>query len=140
MTTRRESHHVDRKSLRLVRARSPTSASSRRHAYVSPTRQTARCIGIEDDGEAPPPEQRVEPALLDRIRERADELTVNVQVVPELKRHENGGECFQKAANDQTRGTEMAGPTVAKAISRGRVKELPSGPPPKPTKRRRASK
>lgn len=49
-------------------------------------------IGIEDDADAPPASQCVEPALLDRIRKRVSELTVNVQVVPELKRHENGGE------------------------------------------------
>ncbi len=49
-------------------------------------------IGIEDNAEAPPANQRVEPTLLDRIRKRVGELSVNVQVVPELKRHENGGE------------------------------------------------
>lgn len=49
-------------------------------------------IGIEDDADAPPATQRVDPALLDRIRRRVGELTVNVQVAPELKRHENGGE------------------------------------------------
>lgn len=36
--------------------------------------------------------QRVDPSSLDRIRKRVGELTVNVQVVPELKRHDNGGE------------------------------------------------
>ena len=49
-------------------------------------------IGIEDDADAPPSSQRIDPALLDRIRKRVGELTVNVQVVPELKRHDNGGE------------------------------------------------
>ncbi|MDR0966063.1 MAG: ATP-binding protein, partial [Myxococcales bacterium] len=49
-------------------------------------------IGIEDNADAPPSIQRVDPARLDRIRKRVGELTVNVQVMPELKRHENGGE------------------------------------------------
>ena len=49
-------------------------------------------IGIEDDTDVPPASQRVDPALLDRIGKRGGELTVNVQVVPELKQHENGGE------------------------------------------------
>ena len=49
-------------------------------------------MGIEDDAEAPPADQRIERVLLDRIRKRVGELTVNVQVVPELKCHDNGGE------------------------------------------------
>ena len=89
----RESDHLDRKSLRKV-----TGAS----ANFGELAQDCVCfangaggtllIGIEDDAEAPPANQRIEPALLDRIRKRVGELTVNVQVVPELKRHENGGE------------------------------------------------
>lgn len=34
----------------------------------------------------------MDPALVDRIRKRMTELTVNVQVLPEVHRHENGGE------------------------------------------------
>ena len=49
-------------------------------------------IGIEDDADAPPYDQRVDPSLPDPIRKRIGELTVNVQVAPELKRDENGGE------------------------------------------------
>ncbi len=88
-----ESHHLDRKSLRKV-----TGST----ADFSELAQDCVCfangaggtllIGIEDDGVAPPVDQRVDPGLPDRIRKRVGELTVNVQVVPELKRHENGGE------------------------------------------------
>lgn len=49
-------------------------------------------IGVEDGEHAPPATQRIEPNLLDRIRKRVGELTVNVQVLPELRRHENGGD------------------------------------------------
>jgi ATP-dependent DNA helicase RecG len=93
MTTRRESQHLERKSLRKV-----TGST----ANFSELAQDCVCfangaggtllIGIEDDAVAPPAEQRVDPALLERIRKRVGELTVNVQVAPELKRHENGGE------------------------------------------------
>ncbi len=54
-------------------------------------------IGIEDDAAAPPAEQRVDPAVLDRIRKRVGELTVNTHVVPELKTHANGGEYIELA-------------------------------------------
>ena len=91
--TSRESQHLDQKSLRKVTG--PT-------ADFGELAQDCVCfangaggvllIGIEDDDDAPPAGQRVDPALLDRIRKRIGELTVNVQVAPELKRHENGGE------------------------------------------------
>lgn len=49
-------------------------------------------IGIED-GEALPPEaQRIDAQLLERIRKRVGELTVNVQVAPERREAANGGE------------------------------------------------
>lgn len=49
-------------------------------------------IGIEDGANEPPPDQKIEPELLDRLRKRLGELTVNVQIAPELVRAENGGE------------------------------------------------
>lgn len=49
-------------------------------------------IGIEDDHEAPPISQRIDPGLPDRVRKRVCELTVNVQTRPEIEKHENGGE------------------------------------------------
>ena len=59
-------------------------------------------IGIED-GEAlppvsqrvPPVSQRVSPELLDRLRKRINELTVNVQVLPQLMTAENGGQFIE---------------------------------------------
>jgi ATP-dependent DNA helicase RecG len=88
-----ESQHLDRKSLRKV-----TGGT----ADFSELAQDCVCfangaggtlvIGIEDDADAPPAGQHIEPALLDRIRKRVGEMTVNVQVLPELKVHDNGGE------------------------------------------------
>lgn len=93
MTTPRESQHLDRKSLRKA-----TGAT----ANFSEIAQDCVCfangsggtllIGIEDDADAPPAHQRVELALVEKIRKRVGELTVNVLVAPEIKRHTNGGE------------------------------------------------
>ncbi len=93
VTTERESQHLDRKSLRKV------SGSTANFAELA---QDCVCfangaggtllIGIEDDADAPTPTQRIDPGLLDRIRKRVGELTVNVQVLPELAHHENGGQ------------------------------------------------
>jgi ATP-dependent DNA helicase RecG len=93
MTTDRESHHLDRKSLRKV-----SGPSADFHELAEECVCFANgaggvlLVGVEDDTPFPPPGQRIEPALLDRIRKRIGELTVNVQVLPELKQHENGGE------------------------------------------------
>ncbi len=92
MTTR-ESHTLDRKSLRLVTGAKPDFGElAQACVCFANAAGGTLLIGIEDDAEAPPADQRVEPGLLDRIRKRVGELTVNVQMVPELKRHENSGE------------------------------------------------
>jgi ATP-dependent DNA helicase RecG len=91
-----ESQHLDRKSLRKV-----TGAT----ADFGKLAQDCVCfangaggtllIGIEDDADAPPPEQRVDPALLDHIRKRIGELTVGVTAQPALKHHANGGQFIE---------------------------------------------
>lgn len=49
-------------------------------------------IGIDDGATEPPPDQRIPPDLLDRLRKRVGELTVNVHVLPSLHTADNGGE------------------------------------------------
>lgn len=49
-------------------------------------------IGIEDGATGPPPKQRIPADLLDRIRKRIGELTVNVDVATEVGTDANGGE------------------------------------------------
>lgn len=94
--TARESHALDRKSLRLVTgAKADFDELAQSCVCFANAAGGTLLIGIEDDADAPPAVQRVEPALLDRICKRVGELTVNVQVVPELKRHENGGEYIE---------------------------------------------
>ena len=89
----RESQHLDRKSLRKVTGSTADFGELARDCVCfANSAGGTLIIGIEDDEGAPSAGQRVDPALLDRIRKRIGELTVNVQVVPELQRHENGGE------------------------------------------------
>jgi ATP-dependent DNA helicase RecG len=49
-------------------------------------------IGIEDGEAEPPSDQRVPVNLLDRIRKRVGELTVNVDVAAEVRTSQSGGE------------------------------------------------
>lgn len=89
----RENHHADQKSLRKVLG--PTADWSGLAAdCVCFANASGGClrIGIEDGEELPPADQRIAPSLLEKIRKRVGELTVNVQVAPELVVAENGGE------------------------------------------------
>ncbi len=52
-------------------------------------------IGIEDGETAPPVDQVVPADLLDRLRKRIAELTVNVQALPSLHTASNGGEFVE---------------------------------------------
>jgi ATP-dependent DNA helicase RecG len=88
-----ESQHLDRKSLRMVTTNA-AGFSELAHDCVCFANGAGGQIhiGIEDGQAHPPPGQRIGPSLLDRIRKRIGELTVNVQVLPELHRDEGGGE------------------------------------------------
>jgi ATP-dependent DNA helicase RecG len=88
-----ESEHVDRKSMRKVLgATADFPELAQACVCFANGAGGTLLIGIEDDADTPPATQRVDSLLLERIRKRVGELTVNVQVVPELKQHENGGE------------------------------------------------
>lgn len=99
MTASPESEHLDRKSLRKVTGSTADFSELAQDCvgFANGAGGTL-LVGIEDDAEAPPADQRIDPLLLDRIRKRVGELTVNVQVVPGLKRHENGGEYVALSA------------------------------------------
>lgn len=89
----RESQHLDHKSLRKVAGSTADFGELSQDCIgFANSAGGTLLIGIEDGADAPPANQRIDPALLDRIRKRVGELTVNVQVVPEARRHENGGE------------------------------------------------
>ena len=52
-------------------------------------------IGIEDGDTLPPAGQSIPTDLLDRLRKRIGELTVNVQVLPRIVIAENGGQFIE---------------------------------------------
>ena len=88
-----ETQNLDRKSLRLVSGNTADFSELAKDCVCFANGSGGIIhIGIEDDEVHPSPGQRIDPALLDRIRKRVGELTVNVQVLPELRQGENGGE------------------------------------------------
>jgi ATP-dependent DNA helicase RecG len=93
LPTTSESQYFDRKSLRKVTGPTADFAELARDCVCfANSKGGTLLIGIEDNCNAPPIGQRVDPGLPDRIRKRVCELTVNLQVYPEIKEHGDGGE------------------------------------------------
>ncbi len=79
-------HHVDRKSLRKITGRTADFHELAQDCVCFANGAGGELlVGLEDGEAHPPPAQRVDRALLDQIRKRVAELTVNVEVLPEIR-------------------------------------------------------
>ncbi len=88
-----ERQYFDRKSLRTVVGRSADFPKLAQDCVCFANASGgALWIGIEDGQEHPPADQTINPLLLEQIRKRVGELTVNVEVATDLRRDANGGE------------------------------------------------
>ncbi|WP_024814748.1 ATP-binding protein [Acidovorax sp. JHL-3] len=88
-----EDQHTDLKSLRTVTGKSADWEALARDCVCFANGAGGRLlIGIEDGQALPPAGQVVPPEVLDRLRKRMGELTVNVQALPSVQRAANGGE------------------------------------------------
>lgn len=91
-----EDQHTDLKSLRIVTGKSADWDVLAKDCVCFANGAGGRLlIGIEDGETLPPAIQTVPPELLDRLRKRIGELTVNVQALPSLQRAANGGEFIE---------------------------------------------
>ena len=80
-----EDQHTDLKSLRTVIGKTADWDSLARDCVCFANGAGGRLlIGIEDGEALPPAGQVVPPDVLDRLRKRIGELTVNVQALPSL--------------------------------------------------------
>ncbi len=61
-------------------------------------------LGIEDKQEEPPVGQRIDDAMIDNLRKRVPQVTVNVSAVPQKRTARNGGEYVEihVAGNQQS--------------------------------------
>lgn len=88
-----EDQNTESKSLRLVEGGSADFAALAATCVCFANAAGGQIrIGIEDGEALPPQAQRIDVQLLERIRKRVGELTVNVQVAPERREAANGGE------------------------------------------------
>lgn len=88
-----ESQLLDKKSLRLLQGgKAGWAALAADCVCFANAAGGLLHIGIEDSQALPPAGQRIEQALLDTVRKRLGELTVNVLAAPERVTAANGGE------------------------------------------------
>lgn len=93
-----EDQHTDRKSLRTVIGKTADWDALAKDCVCFANGAGGRLlIGIEDGEALPSAGQTVPTELLDRLRKRISELTVNVQALPSLQRAANGGEFIELA-------------------------------------------
>lgn len=92
-STTKEGQHLERKSLRKITGSAAGLVDIAETCVGFANGAGGELvIGIEDGETQPPVDQRIDSTLLDRVRKRVGELTVNVQALPELHRSDNGGE------------------------------------------------
>lgn len=91
-----EDQHTDRKSLRAIIGRTADWDEVARACVCFANGAGGRLlIGIEDGEELPPSPQTITSELIERLRKRIGELTVNVQALPTLQRAANGGQFIE---------------------------------------------
>lgn len=88
-----ETQHIEKKSLRVVvNSTADWSELAKDCVCFANSRGGNIYIGIEDDSNLPPSDQKIEANLPDKIRKRMSELTVNVGTHVEIADALNGGQ------------------------------------------------
>ncbi len=91
-----ETRHLDKKSLRMATGSKANVTALAADCVCFANAAGGRLlIGIEDGDDQPPATQRIDTALLDSLRKRIGELTVNVQVALQVVLAANGGEFIE---------------------------------------------
>lgn len=88
-----EGQLLDKKSLRTVTGNTANWKELAKDCIAFANAQGGRLlIGIENNDDVPPVEQRIAPGLPDLIRRKLGERTVNVTMLPEIRQADNGAE------------------------------------------------
>lgn len=91
-----ETQRYDQKSLKLIDGKkSDWSELAKDCVCFANARGGDIIVGIEDHEQQPPPNQRIPSDLVERTRKRIQELTLNVNVSPQLLTASNGGEFLR---------------------------------------------
>lgn len=92
-----EGQNIDRKSLRMIAGKSADWPELARNCVAFANARGGRLlIGIEDGEIEPPPDQRIPSSLVEKVRVRIGELTVNVSTaVQRCQSSDSGGEYLE---------------------------------------------
>jgi ATP-dependent DNA helicase RecG len=91
-----ENQNTDKKSLKVIVDRTADWNELAKDCVCFANGQGGRLlIGLEDDDNMPPAGQTISNDLIDRLRKRINELTVNVQVLPRIETAENGAQFIE---------------------------------------------
>jgi ATP-dependent DNA helicase RecG len=92
----KENQEIEKKSIRIISGGNPDWDHLARECVCFANAFGGKIlIGIEDDMDSPPPNQKVNQNLPEKISKRIPEITLNVAVHPVLKKAENGGEYIE---------------------------------------------
>lgn len=91
-----ENHNTDKKSLKIIVGKTADWNELAKDCVCFANGQGGRLlIGIEDHENVPPAGQTIAQELLDQLRKRINELTVNVQVLPRIETDRNGSQFIE---------------------------------------------
>lgn len=91
-----EDQHTDRKSLRTISGKTADWDELAKDCVCFANSEGGRLLIGFEDGEAEPPVGQLVPSgLVDRLRKRIGELTVNVQALPRVHQAANGAEFIE---------------------------------------------
>lgn len=89
----KESQTYDKKSIRAVEGKSADFDELAKDCVAFANKEGGHLsIGIEDDQELPPSSQQIPESLKEKIVRRINERTINVALIPNIIKAENGGE------------------------------------------------
>lgn len=92
----KENQEIEKKSIKIISGNNPDwDHLARECVCFANAFGGIIYIGIEDNKEAPPSDQKIDRGLLEKISKRIPEITLNVAIHPLIKQAENGGEYIE---------------------------------------------
>lgn len=89
----KENQTWDKKSLRAVTGKSKNFDEIAKDCVAFANKEGGHlAIGIENNDDFPPSQQRINDSLKEEVVKRINELTVNVAIIPSILKAQNGGE------------------------------------------------
>ena len=118
-----EDSSLEKKSLRLVQGKNPDWSALAEACVAFANAEGGRLwVGVEDDADAPPREQKIPAGLLEKILFNINQSIANVHVSGELRTVDSGGEHIEIVV---LRSVGVASTTRGRVIRRVGDKNLP---------------